>query len=99
MGMPSFFFIIANDGPNAADAREAAHHAHAARLDAPPDGIVVRLGGPLLSQADQPSGSAILIEAQDLATARAFAEADPFWTDGIWAELDVIRFDWRRGRP
>ena len=40
----------------------------------------------------QPIGSAIVIEAQDLAAARAFAANDPYTVAGLFAEVNVHPF-------
>ncbi len=51
-------------------------------------GEAVKLGGPRLSD-DQPCGSFFVVEAVDLAAARAIAEGDPFARDGIFAQIEV----------
>ena len=55
----------------------------------------MKSGGPWLDEADGgPLGSMLVIEAEDLATAQAFAAADPYALAGLFAEVRVV--PWRR---
>ena len=50
----------------------------------------MKLGGPWLDEADGgPLGSMLLIEAKDLAAARALAAEDPYRAAGLFAEVTV----------
>jgi len=62
-----------SDKPNSLALRMATRGAHFAYANATPG--VVRLGGPFLNDAGEMAGSLIIIEAADLAAARA--QADP----------------------
>lgn len=95
----SFFLVVGYDRPGSRAEYEAALSAHRERLSAPPDGIAICIGGPLVAEDGTHAGSAFVIEAADLAAARNFAEADPYLAGNVWDRMDVTRFDWRRGRP
>lgn len=83
----AFFTLICIDKPDSLALRAATREAHLAYLRADP--AVVRLGGPFLDEAGQPTGSMLLIEAEDLAAAQAFAAADPYAQAGLFASVEV----------
>jgi uncharacterized protein YciI len=82
------FVIIGRDGPDAKELRPKIrpdHLAHLAQYDAQDR---IRLAGPLTDG----TGSLIVIDATDMAEARAIAEADPYRTGGVFAEVDIHPF-------
>ena len=82
------FVIIGTDGPRGQALRPGLRAAHLARLEAlERDGRLV-LAGPF---ADG-SGSLIVIAADSLDDARAFAEADPYVTGGVFHAIDIRPF-------
>jgi uncharacterized protein YciI len=83
------FVYIGHDGPRGLELRGAVrdqHIAHIERLDA--DGRIL-FAGPLRDEASSPVGSVIVFEAEDFASARAIAEADPYLTEGVFERVDV----------
>ena len=57
-------------------------------------GVTITVGGPLVADDGKSSiGSLIVIEAPDRATAEKFNRADPFFKNGIWAKVEIQRFD------
>ena len=50
---------------------------------------VVRLGGPFLDDSGEMAGSMIIIEAEDLETARAWHALDPYRTAGLFETSQV----------
>ena len=84
----AMFLLLCTDKPGARDLRAATREAHLAYLAE--HAGVVKLGGPWLDEADGgPLGSMLLVEAQDPAAARAFAEADPYARAGLFADVQV----------
>ncbi len=71
------------------------HGAHIAHLKTAKNfGVTITVGGPLVADDGKSSiGSLIVIEAPDRATAEKFYRADPFLKNGIWAKVEVQRFD------
>ena len=57
------------------------------------------LSGPYLNENGDPIGSMIVIRRELQAAAEAFAAADPFVTEGVFASLTVSRWDWFMQRP
>ncbi|HEX7111811.1 MAG TPA: YciI family protein, partial [Mizugakiibacter sp.] len=76
----------------------AARPAHLERLRALRDAGRLLLAGPFPAiDAEDPgpagfSGSLIVAEFEDLAAARAWADADPYVAAGVYAEVDVRAF-------
>lgn len=92
------YAIVGHDVPNSLEQRLAVRPAHLQRLDALlAEGRLV-LAGPLPS-IDSPDpgaagfqGSLVVAEFPTLHEARAWAEADPYSTAGVYAALDVYPF-------
>lgn len=73
--------------PAAREAHRAAHIAYRKGL-----GTTMALAGPLLDEAEQPTGSVIIIEAPNRAAAEAMAIADPYLAAGVFALVSVRRY-------
>ena len=84
----ALFLILCTDRPNVRDLRATTRPAHLAYLA---EGEVkVRIGGPMLDEADDgPQGSILVVEAADIAAARAFATEDPYAKAGLFASVEV----------
>jgi hypothetical protein len=82
------FVILGFDGPDG-QAKRAVHRlAHLARLETlDADGRVL-LAGPFTDN----TGSLIVIEAESLSEAEAFAKEDPYVVHGVFARLEVHPF-------
>ena len=83
------FVLTCIDKPGALDQRVAAREAHLAYVRG---SGVAKLGGPLLDEAGGMAGSMLIIEADDLAAAKAFSAADPYLTAGVFESVDVRPF-------
>ena len=57
------------------------------------------LSGPYLDDNGDPIGSMIIIRRDSQAAAEAYANADPFVTEQVFASLTVSRWDWFMNRP
>ena len=97
------YAIIAEDIPNSLERRLAARPAHLARLtELQNQGRLILAGPhPALDSADPGpagfTGSLIVAEFSDLAAAKAWAEADPFVSAGVYANVVVKPF--RKTQP
>lgn len=87
----ALFIISWLDKPGALDIRLATREAHLAYVAERPG--VVRLGGPYLSEDGAMAGSMLIVEAEDLAAAQAFHDADPYKAAGLF-ETSTVR-PWR----
>lgn len=57
------------------------------------------LSGPYIDADGNPIGSMIIVRLPSQADAEAFAAADPFVTENVFASLTVSRWDWFMKRP
>ena len=78
--------LIATDKPDALEVRLANRAAH---LDYVAATGKVFIAGPLLGDDDQPRGSLIILQVEDMAEAEAWAAADPYARAGLFAAADL----------
>ena len=83
----ALFVITCTDKPGSLALRVATREAHFAYLTEKPG--VVRLGGPFLDAAGDMAGSLLIIEAEDLAAAKAFAAGDPYTKAGLFERVEI----------
>jgi uncharacterized protein len=83
------FVVYCIDSDRAADLRPQHRPAH---LDHLRGSGMVRLAGPMSDDAGKTIGSLLIVEADDLAAARAFSEADPFRKLGVYQSVDIHPF-------
>ena len=93
-----WYAIVAEDVDNSLERRMVARPAHLARLNELQSQGKLLLAGPfpaIDSQDQGPagfSGSLIVAEFADLASAKNWAEADPFVSAGVYANVTVKPF-------
>lgn len=93
-----WYAIKGTDRADSLAARKQARPAHLARLQALADQGRLRLAGPLPAiDAEDPgpagfTGSLVVAEFEDLAAARAWADADPYLEAGAYSHVDVWPF-------
>ncbi len=82
------FLILCADRPNARELRADTRPDHLAYLSQ--GEVQVKVGGAWLNETDGgPLGSMLVVEAADIDTARAFADADPYARAGLFASVEV----------
>lgn len=91
------FIVSGRDKPDGLSGRLAFRPEHRAYYSELGDDLI--LAGPYLDAEGGPIGSMIVMRAQNQEAAEAFARADPYWTQGVFAELTVSRWDWFMKRP
>lgn len=82
------FVIIGHDGPEGAALRPKVRPAHLDNLRPLVTAGNVRIAGPFTDG----SGSLIVVEMENEAAARAFAQSDPYTTSGVFARVEVKPF-------
>jgi hypothetical protein len=89
------FAVYALDDPDAGAKRQAVHAEHVAHLKTAKDqGVTIVVGGPLLADDGKTSiGSLMVLDVPGRATAEKFNNADPFARNGVWAKVEIQRFD------
>jgi uncharacterized protein YciI len=88
------FVLTAIDKPNARDLRAANRQAH---LDYADSTGVVFLGGPFLDAEGNMTGSLIILNVPDMATAEAWAAADPYAKAGLFETVTIRAWKKVRG--
>lgn len=86
------YAIAATDHPGALPQRLAARPEHLEYLGGKLE-VTVKVAGALLNEAGDPAGSLLIVEAEDLAAAKAFADNDPFTKAGVFQSVSVSQ--WR----
>lgn len=92
------YMILGEDADDALARRRAARPAHLARLEALRDEGRLLLAGPRprIDAADAGEagfhGSLIVAEFESLAAAQAWADADPYRSEGVFREVSVQPF-------
>ena len=82
------FAIIGYDGPNGPELRPKVRPAHLANLQPLVDAGKMVLAGPFTDG----SGSLIVVEMETEADALAFAQGDPYFTQGVFDRVEVKPF-------
>lgn len=83
------YAVICKDRADALQTRLSTRQAH---LDYIKDTGIVRMAGPLLTDSEM-RGSLIVIEAPDLATAKAWSAGDPYLAAGLFDQVEVIEWN------
>lgn len=84
------YAIICRDKPGQLQTRLDTREAHLAHIR---DSGIVRMAGPFI-EGGQMCGSLVVVEAEDLAGAQAWADADPYRAAGLFASSEVI--EWKK---
>ena len=93
-----YYAISGRDIPDSLSKRQAARPAHLARLEELKNAGRLLVAGPHPAiDAEDPgpagfTGSLIIAEFDSLESARAWAEADPYVTSGVFADVSVRPF-------
>ena len=62
-------------------------------------GDIFLAAGPFLNEDEAPVGSMIIVEADSLAQAQAFAQNDPYVLQQVFKSHTVRRWNWLFGKP
>lgn len=89
------FAMICTDNPNSIDLRLKVRPEHLAFLDT----VVTKAAGPFLDDAGNPAGSLVVIEAVDMAEAKAISARDPYAVAGLFASVDIRPWKWLIKNP
>lgn len=80
------------DKPDSLALRMATREAHLAYANDKNNPVQVKLGGPYLDDKGEMAGTLIIVEAKDLAEARAFSKNDPYVKSGLFQSVDIRPF-------
>jgi uncharacterized protein YciI len=91
------FIVSGHDHDNGLQHRLAVRPRHRAHYETL--GVDLILSGPYLDDKGDPIGSMIIIRRDTQAAAEAYAAADPFVVEQVFASVSVSRWDWFMNRP
>ena len=86
--MPLFTYR-GTDGPSGLELRKTVRDRHLAHLRGLSEAGRVRFGGPLIDLHGNPCGSLVILEADDLESAKQIAESDPYLLEGVFEKVEV----------
>ena len=78
------------DGNRGLELRKTVRERHLAHLESLVEAGRIRFAGPLIDEDEQPCGSLVVFEAEDLTSARAIAEGDPYLLEGVFERVEVL---------
>jgi uncharacterized protein YciI len=93
------FALLCQDKPGHLHTRLDTRSSHLKWLDGLNKQGKVRLAGPFLGEDGKPTGSLILIEADDMDAAREIASADPYVSAGLFSNVEIKAFSWVVNNP
>ena len=92
------FAISCTDKADSLDVRLENRPAHIDFLKA--NGDAIRIAGPYVGEDGAGmTGSLLIVEAADLAAAKALAAGDPYATAGLFESVDIRPWKWVIGNP
>jgi uncharacterized protein YciI len=91
------FALICTDKPNSLDIRTQVRGEHLKFLENLGAGL--KAAGPFTDDAGNMNGSLVVIDAPNLAEARAISDRDPYAKAGLFASVDIRPWNWRIKNP
>jgi uncharacterized protein YciI len=91
------FAFIAHDKPGHLQVRLDTRPEHVSFLNGL--GKTLKFAGPFLDGEGKPNGSMGVIEADDIASARAILARDPYAAAGLFESVDVRPWNWTFHKP
>jgi uncharacterized protein YciI len=82
------FVVVGHDGPDGQEKRKFHRQAHLDRMTPLDKAGKVLLAGPFTDK----TGSLIVLDLPSLEEARAFMDADPYVTQGVFARYEIHPF-------
>lgn len=88
------FALICTDEPGKLQTRVDTRPDHVAFLEGLNADGKLAFAGPFLGPDDKPNGSLVVIEAETEDEARELAAADPYAKAGLFASVEIRRWNW-----
>ncbi len=92
-----YYALICTDKPHGTELRDATRSTHDEFLNALGDRLV--LAGPFLDDHGTPTGSLIVIEANNRDEALAVTEEDPYQRAGLFESVEIRPWYWKFKNP
>jgi uncharacterized protein len=91
------FALICTDKPNSLPLRLSSRPDHVAFLNSL--GSSLKLAGPFTDDAGSPTGSLVVIEAENRAAAQGIAARDPYAIAGLFSAVEIKAWKWAIKNP
>lgn len=93
------YALICQDKPGHLQTRLDTRARHLAWLEELSGEGRIKLAGPFLGDDGKPTGSLILVDAENLGSAREIANADPYAEAGLFSDVEIKAFSWVVNNP
>ncbi|SME97102.1 hypothetical protein SAMN02982989_0354 [Xaviernesmea oryzae] len=93
------FAFLCTDKPGHLNVRMEIRPTHVEHLNKLNAEGTLKFAGPFLDDEGKPNGSLVVVEAADMAAARAIAEADPYYLAGLFEKVEVKAWNWVFNKP
>ena len=93
------FALLCQDKPDHLQVRVDTRPDHVAFLNDLNAKGTLKFAGPFLGEDGKPTGSLVVIEAEDKAAAKAIADADPYARAGLFENVDIRAWNWVFNNP
>jgi uncharacterized protein len=91
------YALICTDKPGSLDLRMQLRPAHLSFLDKL--GSNMKAAGPFVGDDEKPTGSLVIISAENKAEAQAIAAQDPYAIAGLFASVEIKPWKWLIKNP
>ncbi len=91
------FAFICTDKANSVELRMKLRPDHLVYLGGLKD--TLKAAGPFLDDAGQPTGSLVIVEADDMDAAAMIARADPYAIGGLFSSVEIKAWRWAVKNP
>lgn len=91
------FALICTDKPNSIDLRMQIRPAHLSFLDKL--GSNMKAAGPFVDDDGKPTGSLVIIHADNITDAKVIAAQDPYAIAGLFSSVDIKPWKWLVKNP
>ena len=93
------FALICKDKPGSLQVRLDTRPEHVAFLEELNREKKLAFAGPFLDAEGKPNGSLVVVEAPDMAAARALSAADPYAKAGLFENVEIRQWNWTFNKP
>jgi len=91
------YALICTDKPDAGELRQIVRPEHVAYLTGL--GSALKAAGPFTDDEGKPTGSLIIVEAEDRDAAGQIADNDPYAKAGLFRSVEIRGFKWTLKNP
>jgi uncharacterized protein YciI len=98
--MSTYFVFRGSDRPGAGELRARVRDEHRRYIRSPRVDCRVVAGGPLMEDdGNRMIGTLLVLEAANRAAAMSFLNHDPYMREGLFASIELQRWNWGLGEP